>query len=103
MNRDIHHRRSIRLRNYDYSQARAYFVTICVHGRECLFGEITNRAMRLNAAGEVAAKCWQDIPLHFPHAALDEWTIMPNHVHGIIVITDTAGRGTACRALTHHE
>ena len=89
-NPDIHHRRSIRLRNYDYSQAGAYFVTICTHHRECLFGEITNRAMRLNDAGKIAAQCWQDIPVHFSHAALDEWTVMPNHVHGIIVITDTA-------------
>ncbi len=99
-NPDIHHRRSIRLRNYDYSQAGAYFVTICTHHRECLFGEITNRAMRLNDAGKIAAQCWQDIPVHFSHAALDEWTVMPNHVHGIIVITDTARRGTARRAPT---
>lgn len=107
-NPDIHHRRSIRLRNYDYSRAGAYFVTICTHHRECLFGEITNRAMRLNDAGRMAAKCWQDIPLHFPHAALDEWTIMPNHVHGIIVIIDTTVgarhavpvRRNACRVPT---
>ncbi|WP_339136862.1 MAG: transposase [Candidatus Electrothrix sp. GW3-4] len=105
-NPDIQHRRSIRLRGYDYSQAGAYFVTICVHHRECLFGEITNRIMRLNDAGKIAAQCWQDIPVHFSHAALDEWTVMPNHVHGIIVMADTAGRhtacrGTACRAPTH--
>lgn len=100
-NPDIHRRRSIRLRGYDYSQAGAYFVTICTQHRECLFGKITDQVMRLNDAGAIAAKCWQGIPLHFPHAALDEWTVMPNHVHGIIVITDTAGRGTACRAPTH--
>ena len=54
-NPDIHHRRSIRLRNYDYTQAGAYFVTICVQHRECLFGEITDRVMRLNAAGRIVA------------------------------------------------
>ena len=100
-NPDIHHRRSIRLRNYDYAQAGAYFVTICVQHRECLFGEIIDQAMRLNAVGRTAAECWQDIPVHFPHAASDEWTVMPNHVHGIVVITDTAGRDTACRVPTH--
>ncbi|MCI5131662.1 MAG: hypothetical protein D3904_09085 [Candidatus Electrothrix sp. EH2] len=96
-NPDIHRRRSIRLRNYDYTQAGAYFVTICVQHRECLFGEITDRVMRLNAAGQTAAECWQNIPVHFAHAASDEWTVMPNHVYGIVVITDTAGRDTACR------
>lgn len=90
-NPDIHHRRSIRLRNYDYSQAGAYFVTICTQGRECLFGKITDGIMRLNTAGGIAAKCWQDVPLHFPHAVLDTWTIMPNHVHGIIVIERRVG------------
>jgi len=90
-NPDIHHRRSIRLRDYDYSQAGAYFITICAHNRECLFGEIADGAMRLNAAGEIAMQCWQEIPLHFPHSALDEWVIMPNHLHGIVVLTDTVG------------
>ena len=83
-----HHRHSIRLPGYDYSQAGAYFVTICAKNRECLFGEVGNGMMRLNDAGNVAQRCWQDIPCHFPHAELDEFVIMPNHVHGIVVIVD---------------
>ena len=90
-NPDIHHRRSIRLRDYDYSQAGAYFVTICTHNHECLFGEIADGVMMLNASGRIAAQCWREIPSHFPHSALDEWVIMPNHLHGIVILTDTVG------------
>ncbi len=63
-------------------RAGAYFVTICVQHRECMLGEIINRVMRLHDAGKIAEQCWRDIPLHFPHAALDEWTIMPNEIGG---------------------
>lgn len=82
----IQDRRSIRLERYDYSSAGAYFVTICTQNRECLFGEVVDGAMQLNDAGKVAEQCWQEIPSHFPHAELDEFVIMPNHVHGILVI-----------------
>jgi len=81
-------RRSIRLKGYDYSRAGAYFVTICTHQRQCLFGDIVDGDMRLNALGEIARQCWLAIPDHFPHARLDEFVIMPNHVHGIIWIVD---------------
>jgi REP element-mobilizing transposase RayT len=84
-------RRSIRLQGYDYSQAGAYFVSICAHNRACLFGEIADGQMVLNDAGRVAEKCWYDIPIHFPHVALDSFVIMPNHIHGILVITETVG------------
>jgi len=90
-NQDKYHRRSIRLKGYDYSQAGAYFLTICTHGRECLFGEIVDGEMRLNDAGLFVKQCWFDIPRHFPHAELDAFVVMPNHVHGIIVITDSVG------------
>jgi REP element-mobilizing transposase RayT len=83
-----HHRRSIRLRGYDYSQPGTYFITIVTHNRQCLFGEIINGAMVLNEAGFIARKCWLEIPSHFPHAQLDEFIVMPNHIHGIIVIRD---------------
>ncbi len=92
-NPDIHHRRSIRLRNYDYSQTGAYFVTICVQHRECLFGEITDRVMRLNDAGNIVAEQWKWLGKQYDHVELDEWRIMPNHMHGIIVITDVVGGG----------
>ena len=83
------HRRSIRLRGYDYSRAGAYFVTICTQNRECLFGEITDGRMMLNDAGRMAEQCWQAIPDHFPHVELDAFVAMPNHVHGILFIVDT--------------
>ena len=84
-----HHRRSIRLPGYDYTQAGAYFVTLVTHERACLFGEIVDGEMRLNEAGQAAERCWLDIPSHFPHAALDAFVIMPNHVHGILWIVET--------------
>ena len=83
-----HHRRSIRLRGYDYTSAGAYFITICAHRRECLFGEVVDGVMRLNVYGRVVDACWQAIPDHFPHVMLDVYVIMPNHVHGIIAIVD---------------
>ncbi len=87
-NSKIHRRRSIRLPGYDYTSAGVYFITICASGKECLFGVVENGQMRLNDAGRIAAQCWHDIPLHFPHAELDEWVVMPNHVHGIVMIDD---------------
>jgi REP element-mobilizing transposase RayT len=87
-----HHRRSIRLKGYDYSQAGAYFVTLCAQGRECLFGEVVDGEMRLNDAGHIVAESWQWLATQHDYVELDEWIIMPNHLHGIIVITDN-GRG----------
>ncbi len=79
-----HHRRSIRLQGYDYSQEGLYFITICCQDRAHLFGEVVDGEMILNGAGLQAQKCWQDIPNHFPNAVLHEFIIMPNHIHGII-------------------
>ena len=81
-----HHRRSIRLKGYDYSQSGAYYVTIVTHHRDCLFGEIVNKEMILNEFGKIAAECWRAIPDHFPFVELGAYVIMPNHVHGIIMI-----------------
>ena|GEM_PF-93119 len=83
-------RRSIRLQGYDYSQSGAYFVTICTRNRACLFGKIIDGEMELNDAGRMVEKCWYEIPAHFPHAQLDEFAVMPNHVHGIVGITNDA-------------
>jgi len=85
-NPEKHQRRSIRLKGYDYSQSGAYFVTLCTQHRECLFGEIVNGEMHLNECGKIAEHSWLEIPQHYPHASLDEFVIMPNHVHGIIVL-----------------
>ena len=84
-----YHRCSIRLKGYDYSQPGAYFITICTADRECLFGEVVNRNMQLNPMGQIARQCWLAIPDHFPNTALDEFIIMPNHVHGIIWIVES--------------
>jgi putative transposase len=92
-NPDIHHRRSIRLKGYDYSQAGAYFVTICICNKECLLGDIVDGEMRLSNYGNIAKKCWDDLPNHYSYIGLDAFIIMPNHVHGIIVIDYIVGAG----------
>ena len=83
---NVHNRHSIRLKGYDYSQPGAYFITICTHGRECLFGEIENGEMRLNAMGEMVKFTWDDLGHHIPGIALGPFVVMPNHAHGIIEI-----------------
>ena len=83
-NPNIHHRKSIRLKGYDYSQAGLYFITICVKDRECLFGEIIHGKIILNDAGKIADECWLKISEHFLNVVLHEYIVMPNHVHGII-------------------
>lgn len=79
-------RRSMRLQGYDYSQAGIYFVTICVKNRECLFGEIKNEEMILNKLGRIVEKEWKKTPEKRKNVGLDEFIIMPNHLHGIIII-----------------
>jgi len=80
-------RRSIRLKGYDYSSPGAYFVTLCTQNRKCLFGQVVNKEMQLNDMGRIAKKCWNEIPSHFSHVRLDEFTVMPNHIHGILIVT----------------
>jgi putative transposase len=87
-NPQIHHRRSIRLKGYDYSQAGAYFITICTKNRKCLFGQVVNGEMILNEMGQIAYNEWLKTPELRPNVSLDVFVIMPNHVHGIIVIID---------------
>lgn len=83
---DIHHRRSIRLREYDYADTGGYFVTICTYQRECQFGEVVDGEMRLNEAGQCVEKWWQSIPEHFQNTRVDSFVIMPNHFHGVIML-----------------
>ena len=83
-----HHRRSIRLSGYDYSQTGAYFVTICEVRRECIFGDVVDGAMCPNQFGEIVLECWNELPNYYPPVELAEFVVMPNHLHGIIVITD---------------
>ena len=84
-----HHRRSIRLRGYDYSTPGAYFVTICVKNLECLFGDVTNGRMDLSVMGRIAFDVWQEIPKRYANVQLDEFVVMPNHIHGIIIVNDS--------------
>jgi len=100
-NPDIHHRRSIRLKGYDYSQAGLYFITICIQDRLCLFGEIKNEEMVLNKYGRIAEKEWIVTPEMRPNIHLDVFVIMPNHMHGIIEIVDC--KGTTHRAPTDNR
>jgi putative transposase len=79
-------RRSIRLKDYDYSTEGGYFVTIDTFNRDCIFGKIADETMSLNESGKIVNECWHAIPNHFPHVELDEFVIMPDHVHGIIII-----------------
>ena len=88
----IHHRRSIRLQGYDYSQAGAYFVTIVTWQREMLFGKIVNGEMKLNEFGEIVSQKWQWLETQYEYMELGAWVVMPNHFHGILVIHDD-GRG----------
>jgi REP element-mobilizing transposase RayT len=83
-----HHRKLNRWKKYNYSQDGMYFVTICTKNRLELFGDIKNEVMILNECGEIVEKCWNEIPNHFPSVLLDEFIVMPNHVHGIIIISN---------------
>jgi REP-associated tyrosine transposase len=104
-----HHRRSIRIPGYDYSRAGAYFITMVTHERACLFGEVVEGEVRLSDFGLVADECWRLTPEHFPAVELGAYVVMPNHVHGIIILhehqmgtpdTTSLGRGTPWRAPT---
>jgi putative transposase len=91
----IHHRRSIRLKGYDYSQPGGYFVTIVTQNRECLFGDVVDGEMVSNELGKMVLFTWNDLPNHNQHIILDEFVIMPNHFHGIIFINAGAGSNIA--------
>jgi putative transposase len=93
-----HNRRSIRLRGYDYSQPGVYFITVCIHDRkQKLFGDVVGGIMNANDCGHAVRHCWNDLLSHYPHIQLDEFAIMPNHVHGIIIIREYASHGSAFR------
>jgi putative transposase len=81
-----HHRRSIRLPDYDYSQPGAYFITIVTRGRECLFGEIKEGEMQLSNAGQIVWDVRNSLPMRYPQIGLGTAQVMPDHFHGIIII-----------------
>jgi len=82
----IHHRHSIRLKNWDYSKQGYYFITICTQDRGKFFGNIVNKKMDLSILGNIIKNEWLQIPIKYINVKLDEWIIMPNHLHGIIII-----------------
>ena len=84
----VHHRRSIRLKGYDYSSAGAYFITAVLQHRAHLFGSVNENGVQLSEAGKIAHRCWEEIPNHFPNTAVDEFVIMPDHMHGIVVVLE---------------
>ncbi|KAF0196380.1 MAG: hypothetical protein FD169_997 [Bacillota bacterium] len=86
-------RRSIRLPDYDYSTSGAYFVTICSHKGQCIFGNVVDGATDLSPLGKLVENFWLAIPEHFPQAYLDDYVIMPNHIHGIIVLEESSYAG----------
>ncbi|NMB68413.1 MAG: hypothetical protein GYA20_06600 [Chloroflexi bacterium] len=81
-----HHRHSIRLRGYDYTAAGAYFITICTHGRACLFGPVVDGEMRLSEIGKIAQAQWDQIPARFENVEMGPNVVMPNHMHGILIV-----------------
>ena len=89
-NPEIHDRQSIRLKGYDYSSPGFYFITICINDGQRYFGNAKNEKMYLSPIGEIAQKCWLGIPEHYPNVILDEFIVMPNHLHGIIEINTGA-------------
>ena len=102
MNHEKHHRRSIRLKGYDYSQAGAYFVTICVQNRVCLFGNIVDGKMMLNNAGRMVDIVWNGIPQYYSGIGIDTFQIMPNHIHGIITIVGAGPRACPDNGQSHN-
>ena len=81
---NIHHRRSIRLKGYDYSQSGFYFITLCVQRRDYLFGEIVDHQMNLNDAGKMVEKWFHELGNKYPDIECGEYVVMPNHFHCIV-------------------
>ena len=90
-------RKSIRLKEYDYSEPGDYFITICTQNRGCLFGEVVDEKIVLNEVGQIAERCYLEIPKHFPNVELDIFQIMPNHIHFLIRIMCQDNDNQNCR------
>jgi REP element-mobilizing transposase RayT len=86
---DLKERKPNRWKGFDYSSENAYFITICVDKQSCLLGKIVNKKMQLNEYGKIVEQCWNDLPNHYLNCVLDAFIVMPNHIHGIIVIDNS--------------
>src|SRR5689334_17187830 len=91
---ELHHRQSIRLQNYDYNHQGAYFITVCTLQRQILFGEVAEGKAKLTEYGNIVADSWDEIPKHFSDVDIDTFVVMPNHIHGIILITGSLNART---------
>jgi len=96
-------RQSIRLREYNYTQQGAYSVTICAQDRKCLFGDVKGDEMVLNDAGRMIKNNWNELSQRFPNIKLDEFIVMPNHLHGIIIIVGAPLVGAQNNLRTYHS
>jgi putative transposase len=94
---DYYHRKSIRLRGYDYADNGLYFVTICVQHRECLLGHVNQKQIHLNDAGKMIWTYWHKLSDKYPEITIDESIIMPNHMHGILNINHSVGANPCIR------
>ena len=92
-----YHRRSIRLKGYDYCRPGAYFVTVCVQDRVCLLGQILNGEMVINEASKMVVRWWMEIHHKFPTVEIDEFIVMPNHFHGIVILVEPPSVGADLR------
>jgi len=97
--KEKHCRKTIRLKGWDYSNIGAYFMTICTYNRECLFGDISSSTMQLNEYGQITMECWKWLSCQYTYIEIDEWAVMPNHLHGIVIINGDCrgGSRTDCR------
>jgi putative transposase len=91
IDKNSHRRKLVRLRHYDYSQSGAYFITMCVQNRARLFGDIVDGEMQLNDAGRMIQSLWNELPAFYSGSEIDEFVIMPNHFHAIIILNECAG------------
>ena len=99
--RQFKSRKQNRLNGYDYSANGYYSVTICTQNREYIFGDIANNEMALNQYGDIVKNSWLDLPNHHENIGLDQFIIMPNHIHGIIIINNPVGNGPARSSNNH--
>ena len=102
MPREPGKRKSVRLPEYDYTTPGAYLVTICTQNHICLFGRIETDKVILSELGLIAEKYWKKIPEHFKNVKLDEYIVMPDHIHGILILSEDR-RDTACRVPTYER
>lgn len=98
----LHKRKALRLTGFNYASPGAYYITICTHGQKSIFGTIEDNAMKLNDFGRIVEQCWFDLNNHYASIQLYEFVIMPNHIHGIIMIGDAWAGLKPAPTYAHH-